>query len=81
MDDAYIGELKAMRERGSISASTYQIELLIYWREKRKKRRRKEKRGERDVFSVEVVVDKRMRKMIAVRGKKWMKAKKLTFYF
>ena len=52
MDDAYIGELKAMRERGSISASTYQIELLIYWREKRKKRRRKEKRGERDVFSV-----------------------------
>ena len=41
MDDAYIGELKAMRERGSISASTYQIELLIYWREKRKKRRRK----------------------------------------
>ena len=51
MDDAYIGELKAMRERGSISASTYQIELLIYWREKRKKRR-KEKRVERDVFSV-----------------------------
>ena len=47
MDDAYIGELKAVRERGG-----YQIELLIYWREKRKKRRRKEKRGERDVFSV-----------------------------
>ena len=42
-----------MRERGDISASTYQIELLIYWREKRQKRRRKEKRGERrDVFSV-----------------------------
>ena len=53
MDDAYIGELKAMRERGSISASTYQIELLIYWREKRKKKRRGEgRRGERDVFSV-----------------------------
>ena len=52
MDDAYIGELKAVRERGGISASTYQIELLIYWREKRKKRRRKEKREERDIFSV-----------------------------
>ena len=47
-----------MRERGDISASTYQIELLIYWREKRKKKRRKEKRRKekrrerRDVFSV-----------------------------
>ena len=38
MDDAYIGELKAVRERGGISASTYQIELLIYWRERRGRR-------------------------------------------
>ena len=57
MNDECNGELKSVRERGHISASTYQIELLIYWREKRKKRRRKEKRGERDVFSVDVGQD------------------------
>ena len=36
-----------MRERGDISASTYQIELLIYWREKEDEEKEGEERREK----------------------------------